>query len=526
MRPQAEARRNAAPVKAPVRVPLGGFSPSWRVAWTAFAVVFLIVLVTFWETVETVARIYLSNATFNHGFLILPIVGYLFWLRRDALVRLKPRPTPWAFAFSALAGLGWLVGDAAGVDLIQQFALLGILWSLFLAIFGWRVVQALAFPLFYAIFAVPFGDNFVPALQDITAFFAVKGIELFNIPVYSDGLLISIPQGNFEVAEACAGLRFLIATIALGFLFSYLTYTSWWRRAAFLVLCVVVPIIANGIRAWGIVFIGYQSDMEAAVGFDHIIYGWIFFAIVTAVLLAIGMAFRDREIGSMPPPSGAPDLRPAASHGLIATVAVGTLVLAVAAPAYAVLVVNKRLPATEISLAAPEMGNGWRATSEYRDDWHPVFPTADKTLLRSYVKNGRTVHLFIAYYRAQHGHNEILNYGNRVYDGKTWLRVGSSGAEATVDGQPLNVDSTRVLRGRSGRIIWSWQWVANRYTADPYTSKLLEAQAKLLGGTKAAALIAIATDYDDKPNEALPVLRDFLASAPEIRPLLIRAAAD
>ena len=136
--------------------------------------------------------------------------------------------------------------------------------------------------------------------MDLTAAFAVKGIELVGIPVYSDGLLITIPPGNFEVAEACAGLRFLIATIALGFLFSYLTYNSIWRRAAFLALSVVVPIVANGIRAWGIVFLGYQSDMTVAVGFDHIIYGWIFFAIVVALVLALSWRFFDRPLDGAP----------------------------------------------------------------------------------------------------------------------------------------------------------------------------------------------------------------------------------
>ena len=35
--------------------------------------------------------------------------------------------------------------------------------------------------------------------------------ELMSIPVFHDGIMIEIPNGLFRVAEACAGIRFLIA---------------------------------------------------------------------------------------------------------------------------------------------------------------------------------------------------------------------------------------------------------------------------------------------------------------------------
>src|SRR5262249_32788774 len=124
------------------------FSPTWRLAWAAYGVAFLAVLGLFWETVTTLVSIYWNDATFNHGFLILPMVGYLISWRRDALAQLEPRPTAWAIPPLLLAVLGWLAGSAGGVDMVEQLGLVGILWSLFLGVFGWRVVRELAFPLF------------------------------------------------------------------------------------------------------------------------------------------------------------------------------------------------------------------------------------------------------------------------------------------------------------------------------------------------------------------------------------------
>jgi EpsI family protein len=285
-----------------------------------------------------------------------------------------------------------------------------------------------------------------------------------------------------------------------------------------------VPILANGLRAFGIVLIGYLSDMKAAVGFDHIVYGWLLFAIITAILLAIGMAFRDREIGEMPAVSGPPASAPPASRRAVTAAAASVLILAAAAPAYAALVMDAAPPAKALALGAPEMGNGWRLAPEHRDDWTPVYPTADASVIRSYVKDGKVVHLFIAYYRYQRGQAEVVTFGNRLYDGKRWVRAGSGYLPATIDGAPVKTEMTRLLQGHNGRVVLSWQWVDDTFTADGYYSKLLTTKAKLLGGKRAAALIAVAADYRDGPADAIPVLRDFLSSLPPMRPFLAGVA--
>jgi exosortase len=76
---------------------------------------------------------------------------------------------------------------------------------------------------------VPSGAFLVPALQAFTAHFAVAGLHILSIPVYSTGALIEIPAGTFAVAEACAGLRFLIAAVAFGVFFAILTLGSVHR---------------------------------------------------------------------------------------------------------------------------------------------------------------------------------------------------------------------------------------------------------------------------------------------------------
>ena len=58
---------------------------------------------------------------------------------------------------------------------------------------------------------------------------------------------------------------------------------------------VVVPVLANGVRAWGTIYIAQSQGIEFAAGFDHIVYGWIFFALVMAVVLGASWRFFDRS---------------------------------------------------------------------------------------------------------------------------------------------------------------------------------------------------------------------------------------
>ncbi len=110
-----------------------------------------------------------------------------------------------------------------------------------------------------------------------------------------EGNLLTLPNSQWSVVEACSGLRYLIACVTIGLVFAYLTYRSWTRRALFIGLSIVVPIVANWIRAYLIVFIGYTSDMQLAVGVDHLIYGWIFYAFVMCLLLWVGSRFSDDD---------------------------------------------------------------------------------------------------------------------------------------------------------------------------------------------------------------------------------------
>lgn len=292
------------------------------------------------------------SSAYGHGWLVLPIAAWLAWTRRGRLAGLAPEPLPLAAPLALFSAAAWLTMDQLGIMEGRQFAALGLVWVLVLAALGWRVVHAMAVPLAYLVFLVPFGEFLTPWLQEVTLEMILFGLRIAGIPHHADGLVIEIPAGKFLVAEACAGLRFLIAALAFGALYAVVMFRDAWRRLLVLTLAVVVPLVANGIRAFGIVLLGHHLGSAEAAAADHVIYGWAFFSVVILLLVLAGLPFRQEPAADIRPPAA--PTRPAAPRALAAA-AVATVALAAAGPlAAAALDANIPSPQREPGrLAAP-----------------------------------------------------------------------------------------------------------------------------------------------------------------------------
>jgi exosortase A len=240
------------------------------------------------ETAASIVTIWIRSETYTHGFLVVPICLWLVW-RERAVIAATPIAPWWpGLAFVAAAGALWLLASSADALGLQQFALAFMLQAAVITVVGLRMTRELAFPLVFLLFAVPFGEIFIPRMIDWTADFTVAAVRASGVPVYSEANIIDLPTGRWSVVEACSGVRYLIASLMVGTLYAAIAYRSWRRRAAFIAASIVVPIIANWLRAYLIVMLGHLSNNRLAVGVDHIIYGWIFFGVVMLLLFWVG----------------------------------------------------------------------------------------------------------------------------------------------------------------------------------------------------------------------------------------------
>ncbi|MEM9628487.1 MAG: exosortase A [Pseudomonadota bacterium] len=489
---------------------------AWRLPLTVLLATLALLLVITADSALSMVKLWQAATTYHHCFLVLPIALGLIWMKRAELKRLTPSQDMLALIPLGAFAFLWLIGHAGQIQLFEHVALVGIAISLTVTLLGREIARVIAFPLAFLFFMVPFGDVFVPGLQQFTANFSVALLQLADIPVFHDGIMIETPTGLFEVAEACAGIRFLIANIMIGVLFAYLSMSRPWQWAAFMALAVILPIIANGFRAFGIILIAYLTDNEYAAGVDHIVYGWGFFAVIMLVFLAIGNAIADWPSAV---DDGGEDVRGTTGRKAWSSLgALPALLLVAAAPAYANLVMKQGSDDVVIDpklllepALALDLGPVCKADHAPAGAWRPRFEQADMTQGLIIDCGGQPVDLFLAYYAQEREGAELIQHNNRLADGESWTRTTKSWHDSGIEGLPAAIKKEELYGRHAGdRLVVAWYWIGGRLIAEDWQAKAYRLYRKLLGKDEPAALIALSTPYVDRPDDALPDIEAVL----------------
>ncbi len=480
-------------------------APQPRTQWLIAGVAVLLPLLAYFGTAASIVSIWERSATFAHGYVIVPISLWLVWQRRELLAQLPVRPCLPALAALVLCGAAWMLALLGDVLIVRQYAFALMIPLTVLAVAGVAITRAIAFPLGFLLFGVPVGEGLIDPLIQITASFTVDALRMTGIPVLREGNNFSIPSGDWSVVEACSGLRYLISSITLGCLYAYLTYRSAWRRALFVLVALLLPILANGLRAYMIVMIGHLSGMTMAVGVDHLIYGWAFFGLVMLLLFWIGSFWREDR--AAPPPArfavagarSAPAAKVlAATLGVVACIGVW--------PAYAWYMDrnNATPPAVELRLptAAPE--------AVPFTEWQPAFAPATGMLHRYYQVGGARVGLDLRYYR-DGGAGRLISSTNKLTGQRVaWHETGNSIRMEAISGRTLELRESTVS-GPEGRfVVWQWYAIDGKVTASNYVGKLWQARQKFLTGSDDGAAVMVFSPYDEDAATARPALRAFL----------------
>lgn len=482
-------------------------NPEATAAWVKggilYAVLAFFVSIMMMDAVIGIYTIATESNTFGHILLIPAVIAWLVWQRLPELKQVVPSPEPWAGILLLGTGFVWLLGRAADIQLAQQLAYVVTLQILVMVVFGRKGVMALLFPTAFALFLVPFGEEFVPMLQGVTAYFVVAGLNLVGIPVYTDGVFLQTPSGDFQVAEACSGIRFMVSTFALGALFSVLCFKSVKRRFMVMILSVMIPILANGARAFGIVYIAYLTNNEVAVGVDHLVYGWIFFSIVTILLIGTGLTFSDRSVDD--PPINPDRINGIGSGALSYPSAVPAYLKMFALPALCLgvfFVVNAwmagRIPQAPLAAySAPGVPQGWSFVQEgvLGDNWEPSYVGADQTSQLHYRDGKYYASLYRAGYNYQRQSAELIGFGNSAA-GPVDVWDWASGESRTVNIGGVDTPVQYILlRGTGGLLRETWQvyMVNGKLVSSPVRAKIETVLARLTGGPLYTATLILSS---------------------------------
>jgi exosortase A len=483
--------------------------PAARTTLVLIALCLLAPFALYLGTAHSIVSIWNSSDTFAHGYAILPISLWLVWRRREVFSQLPP--TPWwpALVPLALAGAAWLAASIGEVQVVRQYAFVAMFPLVALAMFGPRLAKELAFPLLFVLFAVPFGEIFVGPLIEFTANFTVAAVRAVGIPVLRNGARFELPTGSWSVVEACSGIRYLISSVTLGCLYAYLTFRTTLRRVMFIALAIVVPIIANGLRAFMIVMIGHLSGMKLATGVDHLIYGWLFFGLVMFIMFWIGSLWREDLVEEAP--RAAVQVPAPAPAGAAHVVSVAAVVLALSALWPALEHYNEKANFNSSPVTLPRIAIGWPAAPGFTN-WAPRFLEPDAGFSGAWQAHGLApVGMTVLYYRNQDSEHALISSVNRLAGPKdAWHETSSTERSERVGGRTLAVRETVMQGPRDALLVWQWMWTGGEYTASQYMGKLLQARGKLLlQGDDGAALMVYAP-LSDRPDEARAAMRAFL----------------
>lgn len=479
----------------------------WRTHGLALAAIVSVVVLEFHDALRAALQVWMVSPTYSHCFLILPIVGWLIWEKWDVLRTVRPAVAPhflWVIPFLTVI---WWLGELAAINEVRQYAVIGILQVAIVTVMGIQVLRVIWFPILFLLFLVPTGEYLIFPMQQFATRFVDICLSLLHIPHYTEGTTFELTTGRFEIAEACAGLRFLIATVTLGTLFSYLMYRKTAKIILFLIATVAVPLIGNGLRCVGIILLAHFTNNEYGTGADHIVYGWGFNVAILLVLIGVGSLFRDDAGAEAPRPITSS--RDESAPGLF-LVSLAAALLISAGPAMALWRNTQSARPNMSALSTYLQALGWKPLIK-PGRWSPHFPGADgKVQMSQNTDMGEPpVELFIGYYtRPREGHT-VTAHLNLPWNEEGWAPASANSVTNVPFGrQQISLQETAISSNLEKRLVWSAYWVHGNFTTRVLSVKLRQPGAAL-EGREGQAFVAVSTPITGPIEEA----RERLAHA-------------
>jgi exosortase len=226
---------------------------------------------------------------YSHGFLVAPLAAYFAWERRGRLRRTPVEPSWWGCVPLALGTLALAIGRL-GVELTaMRTGFVLTLIGLVILLLGRQVFRVLAFPLLFLFLMVPLPQSLVNViafpLQLIAADLAVDSLHAVGIPALREGNIIHLASTQLFVAEACSGLRSLMALGTLAVVFAYFFRRNAVERAVIVLSAIPIAILVNAFRVGLTGYLTHRFGEGAAEGVIHQTEGFFTFGLAFALLL-------------------------------------------------------------------------------------------------------------------------------------------------------------------------------------------------------------------------------------------------
>lgn len=232
-----------------------------------------------------------SNPSWSHGLLIPLFSLYFLNQSKDEIVSLKDSLKPsWLVGLPVLFFLLFILYPVNFVGLKFMYGkpliMIATIAAAVLFVGGWKLLKYTWLPVAYLFFAVPLPNGIYFKLTNPMRVWAAQvATAVLNLvpdlEATVNGVVIDVMyQGEpidsaLNVADACSGMRLLMAFVALGVAMAYLHWRPIWQRLVLLSSTVPIAIFCNFVRVTITGFIYILGDPKYAKGVYHDLLGML-----------------------------------------------------------------------------------------------------------------------------------------------------------------------------------------------------------------------------------------------------------
>lgn len=228
-----------------------------------------------------------------HGPIVLMIVLYLFWLKKDVLLSEHLPPSSMeslvGWVLLVLGLLMYALGHSQDILILDIGSQLPVLMGVILLMQGTVALKRLWFPLFFIIFMLPLPlDGITMPMKMAVSYVTDAILHTAGYPIAREGVILHIGQYQLFVADACAGMHTLISLEAVGLLYLNLVrHDSWLRNLTLAIFIIPISFSANVLRVITLTLITYYFGDAVAQGFIHGFAGMFLFVVALILIICL-----------------------------------------------------------------------------------------------------------------------------------------------------------------------------------------------------------------------------------------------
>lgn len=478
--------------------------------WLLFAVIAAL-LVIYFSTVVSFYNVYSDEGSGQtHTPLLLLVILYLLYRNWSLGGRsISLHFNYWALVLLTPLSLLWMALGLVFVEAGQQVMLILIVATVVIAMLGVRIGKRYLMPILLLLTVLPIWNLLIPYLQLPATQFSAFLLDLIGFTSTREGFLLIIPNGTFEVADACSGLKFQIVGITLALIHTQLIKVPARVVLSYAVVAACLAFVSNALRIVIVVAIGYRYGMDHEYVQDHNFIGWTLFSIFFFLFLYFGeKKLRSHEIK----PAASETKHPRVGSAARQVMQLVMVVLAVSVgPILYGYFTHRGQAATQDNISVLKELSGWQMISDQLTDWTPVWTQGDRSLEGTFTHDGERVDLFATeFYRQRHG-REAVQIGHMVYHIDKWSRISRSARVVKVsDAFDVTVEETLLKSSdQRKRIVWQWYRTNNKFMTSKVEAKLNNLLGVIVGEPDITVFV-LSKEITRNQAHAADVLKQFL----------------